>query len=228
MKDETPRKWVFWIDAATRASFQESYKQISVAIGIDYVGKHSVDTMVPVRRWLCAESNGQWTMVIDNAEDANIFFSYGKPQNRATADLVVPSQPLYEFLPKTPNGSVLVTTKDQGFAQRLMDINTDNVIIEISDFVSSDFEVIRSATESNGFFRRKSSDSPKGIDVALQGDTTLNSPILASGLPLLVNGTSQYQSLTNQMPEVSTGKINVFWESVRSTRSCFDIILTSC
>jgi hypothetical protein len=218
VKDETPRKWVFWIDAATRASFQESYKQIAVATGINCFGKYTVDTMVPVRRWLCAESNGQWTMVIDNAEDANIFFSYGKPQNRATTGLVVPSQPLHEFLPKTRNGSILITTRDRGFTQRLVDINTDNVNVEISDCISYDF---------GGYSRNKPSDSPEGIDVASQEDTTLHSPSLTSGLPMPGDKTTQYSTHPNQESEVSTGKVSVFWKSVRSTHSQFDIILTS-
>ena len=33
------------------------------------------DVLRLVRSWLCDESNGRWVMVVDNADDADVFFT---------------------------------------------------------------------------------------------------------------------------------------------------------
>jgi tetratricopeptide (TPR) repeat protein len=71
------------------------------------------DVLRLVRSWLCDESNGQWVMIIDNADDSSVFF----PLPVATQVAVV--EPLSDFLPQSPNGSIVFTSRSGDLARRL-------------------------------------------------------------------------------------------------------------
>jgi hypothetical protein len=77
-----------------------------------------VDVLRLVRSWLCDDSNGQWTMVVDNADDANVFY-HDIPKSRAAGNLNQPAEPLSDYLPQSPNGSILITSRSRTLAQRL-------------------------------------------------------------------------------------------------------------
>jgi hypothetical protein len=70
-----------------------------------------VDVLRLVRNWLCDESNGRWVMVIDNADDSDVFF---QPLERAEE-----ADPLSDFLPRSPNGWILITSRSRDVAFRL-------------------------------------------------------------------------------------------------------------
>jgi hypothetical protein len=68
------------------------------------------DVLRLVRNWLCEESNGQWTLVVDNADDASLFF-YNRSQSYTLPDQDQSIQLLSEFLPQSPNGLTLITSR---------------------------------------------------------------------------------------------------------------------
>jgi tetratricopeptide (TPR) repeat protein len=72
-----------------------------------------------VHSWLCDASNGQWTMVVDNADDADVFFS-NTSQSRVPGNSDPPVELVSEFLPQSPNGSILITSRDQQVAWKLV------------------------------------------------------------------------------------------------------------
>ena len=140
----TPTKWVFWVNAKTRASFRESFSAIAAAANIYHRNDISIDVLPIVHRWLCNATNGQWTMVVDNAEDADIFFASRTSRNRATVDLNLSLQRLSNFLPISPNGSILFITRNRDFTRGLRAVNSDVANVEVGDYAS--FNVIDHVT----------------------------------------------------------------------------------
>ena len=61
-----------------------------------------------VRNWLSDENKGQWMMVVDNADDTEVIFNpSGLPKS------------LREHLPSSPNGSIVITTRNREVAEGL-------------------------------------------------------------------------------------------------------------
>ena len=74
MRDESSNTWVFWVHAGTQARFEEGYRRIAEAIRMDEWDNPKANILRFVRSWLCDESNGQWVMIVDNADDSSVFF----------------------------------------------------------------------------------------------------------------------------------------------------------
>jgi hypothetical protein len=104
---------VFWVHAGTRARVEEGYRRIADTTKMDGWDNPKADLLRLVRNWLCDESNGRWVMVVDNADDSAVFFPL---LDTAQATAV---EPLSDFLPQSPNGSILITSRSQDVARRL-------------------------------------------------------------------------------------------------------------
>jgi hypothetical protein len=61
-----------------------------------------------VSDWLSDEESGRWLMILDNADDVKVFFGQDA------------EPPLAAYVPKGPNGSVLVTSRSMDAAERLV------------------------------------------------------------------------------------------------------------
>jgi len=226
VRHHTPAKWVFWINAATRASFKEGFVDIAVATSMHHRNDYDVDILSIVRRWLCDVSNGQWLMVVDNVEDIDVFFSEVLI-NHATTDPKLPSQPLADYLPISPNGAVLITTRNRDFARRLKGLHNRIVDVRTGDYTSfktNDVEAQDVQETTNiGISLEESACNV----VALQQDHPLHHPPLALNFPLLLEKLLHYMWLAFPEPRTSIGKVRVRWTSVRPFERRLDITLTS-
>ncbi|KAF2175506.1 TPR-like protein [Zopfia rhizophila CBS 207.26] len=137
VRDESPTTWAFWVHGGTRARFEEGYRRIAEATRMDGWDNPKADVLRRVRSWLCDESNGRWVMVVDNADDSDVFFP---PLHRTQAvRATIPGQagePLLDFLPQSPNGSILVTSRSQDVAHRLT--GSHSSIIEVKPMDEDD------------------------------------------------------------------------------------------
>jgi tetratricopeptide (TPR) repeat protein len=87
-----------------------------------------------VNDWLREERNGKWLLVLDNADDARWLL-----ETHTTIGTVPASgthsksaRPLWEYLPQSQNGSVLVTTRSKSVALKLVE-ERDIVAVEPMD-----------------------------------------------------------------------------------------------
>jgi tetratricopeptide (TPR) repeat protein len=71
-----------------------------------------------VRSWLCDDSNGRWTMIVDNADDATVFYP-NVSQICEVHNSEQSLEPLSDYLPHSPNGSILITSRNHSLAERL-------------------------------------------------------------------------------------------------------------
>jgi len=79
-------------------------------------------------------------MVVDNAEDADTFFVSRISRNHATADPISSVERLSNFLPISPNGSILFITRNRDFTRGLRGVNSDIANVDVRDYASFDIE----------------------------------------------------------------------------------------
>ncbi|RYP50881.1 hypothetical protein DL769_010894 [Monosporascus sp. CRB-8-3] len=110
--------WAFWVHAGTRARVEEGFKTIADAAKIPGRNQPNADILQLVCQWLHNERNGQWLIVLDSADDVNVF--YGTDEKaKQTATIGEGMRPLWTYLPQSSNGSILITTRDKELAFKL-------------------------------------------------------------------------------------------------------------
>ncbi|KAI8666162.1 hypothetical protein NCS57_00840200 [Fusarium keratoplasticum] len=107
VRQHSPNTWVFWVHASTRGRFEEAYKSIADRLELPGRNDPNINILRLVCEWLRVEENGRWMMILDSADDANVLFS-------AT------SEQLASFLPRSSNGSIIVTSRSLDVAERLV------------------------------------------------------------------------------------------------------------
>ncbi|XXG96704.1 hypothetical protein Hte_002994 [Hypoxylon texense] len=112
VRDNRPWKWVFWVHASTTARVEEAYRGIADRLSLP--GRHNPNANVYqlVSSWLCDEANGQWILILDNADNVETFYPQQTSQEGST--------PLGNYLPQSQNGSILVTSRNMDAALRIV------------------------------------------------------------------------------------------------------------
>jgi tetratricopeptide (TPR) repeat protein len=107
---------VFWVHASTKARFEEGYRGIADKLELPRRNEPAINVLQLVRDWLRDEANGKWTMVLDNADDIEVFYPKRKRARGGSQDIPAP---LAVFLPQSHNGSILITSRSKDAAVRL-------------------------------------------------------------------------------------------------------------
>ncbi|KAF4930991.1 Kinesin light chain [Colletotrichum viniferum] len=107
-KERYPDASVFWIHASNVERFQKAFSDIAREREIPGHKDKEVDIFSLVKEWLGNKRRGQWLLVIDNADDTEVFF----PTNpKAEAGRQTTS--LGHSIPECSHGSVLITTRNK-------------------------------------------------------------------------------------------------------------------
>ncbi|KAF2685485.1 TPR-like protein [Lentithecium fluviatile CBS 122367] len=114
--DAMPRLFVFWVHASTQARFEEAYQGIAERLQLPGRYNPKVNVLRLVRDWLCDEANGRWLMVVDNADDSEVF--YPEPTEQDGRPVTTPAR-LATYLPNSRNGSILFTSRNKEAASQL-------------------------------------------------------------------------------------------------------------
>ncbi|KAJ3453696.1 hypothetical protein MRS44_017943 [Fusarium solani] len=93
IRQRSPNTWVFWVHASTRGRFEETYE--SIADRLELPRRNDPDINV-----------FRLEMIVDNADDADVFFSIAQGR-------------LASFLTQSCNGSIVVTSRSMDVAERL-------------------------------------------------------------------------------------------------------------
>ncbi|WAO96033.1 NACHT domain-containing protein [Fusarium falciforme] len=107
VRQRSPNTWVFWVHASTRGRFEESYQSIADRLELPRRSDPDINVLRLVSEWLRVEENGPWEMIVDNADDADVFFSIAQGR-------------LASFLTQSCNGSIVVTSRSMDVAERLV------------------------------------------------------------------------------------------------------------
>ena len=79
---------------------------------------------------MCNEKNGRWLLVLDGADDPAVFFKHEKSDIADSENRFGGSEALARYLPQSPNGSILVTSRFDTTALKLVGARTRLVRVE--------------------------------------------------------------------------------------------------
>ncbi|RWA05007.1 hypothetical protein EKO27_g10098 [Xylaria grammica] len=119
--------WVFWVHASTRLRVEQGLRTIADIIKIPGRNESKADILQLVYQWLQNEQNGRWLMILDSADDIDVFYGIVRHEDQPSA-ASDGKRALWSYLPQSSNGLILVTTRNRGLALRLTGHQNNNII----------------------------------------------------------------------------------------------------
>ncbi|EFX02667.1 tpr domain containing protein [Grosmannia clavigera kw1407] len=104
-------RWIFWVHAATQARVIEDFNAIANVVRLPGREDLTVNVLQLVLNWLSDERNGRWTLILDSADDRDVFFSSDKGTKEG--------KQLHTYIPQSRNGNIIITTRDKDLARRM-------------------------------------------------------------------------------------------------------------
>nr|POF13844.1 hypothetical protein CFP56_02868 [Quercus suber] len=122
VQEQSRDTWVLWIHASNTERYEQSVRDIADLVRIHGREDPKANIHALFRGWLRDERKGRWTIVLDNADDADFLVKRHDRAGRA----------LFEYLPFCEHGRVLVTTRTDTAASRLV-LHSQIVDINLMD-----------------------------------------------------------------------------------------------
>lgn len=132
--------------ASSYTRFEQSYREIANLLQLPGRDDPYVHILSLVSQWLREETNGCWLLIADSADDANISTqTVLQPSQIVAAESSGPS--LLTYIPQTSKGSILITSRNQDAAYRL--VGDIRKIITIGSMSQADsLSLVRAKFES--------------------------------------------------------------------------------
>ncbi|MCJ1396593.1 hypothetical protein MMC18_009484, partial [Xylographa bjoerkii] len=121
-RSKHPNHSIFWVPSRAFERFEKAYKDIGRRLNLPGCNDPTANMLQIVADWLTDEDHSHWLMVLDNVDDADIFFSEGTSMNQY-------APPLCRYLPQSAKGSILITSRDREAVFRL--INRIEHVIDV-------------------------------------------------------------------------------------------------
>jgi tetratricopeptide (TPR) repeat protein len=118
---------VFWIRATSTTSFENAYRDIGQYLEIPGLEDAKADVKKMVKTRLSQESVGKWLLIVDNADDFEMFYHNDGEDDQSSA--------LSEYLPFSTLGAILFTTRDREAATQFAGPNV--VVVDEMDDTES-------------------------------------------------------------------------------------------
>ena len=151
---------VFWVHASNGERFRQAYASIAQECQVPGYDNPKGNILQLVKRWLEQIDCGRWLMVIDNADDTQLFF--GRLRDAEGALSPNGSGDLGRYIPECAHGSILVTTRNKQTSSKLTkgrrpievgkmgEVETDQLLrtrLEDDDLDSDDLSKLSSLLE---------------------------------------------------------------------------------
>jgi hypothetical protein len=104
-----------WIHASTVERIDQAYKEIARKAQLPGWDSPNTDTLTLVADWFSRDESGHWLIVLDNADDSDVFFN----ANHVLVAKGPRDEPIASYIPHSTEGSVLITTRDRRVGERL-------------------------------------------------------------------------------------------------------------
>ncbi|OCK93821.1 TPR-like protein [Cenococcum geophilum 1.58] len=128
--EKYPHGRVFWVRADTTATFEQAYIMIAQNLGISPPKDSDISVFHSVSKRL-SETKLPWLMILDNADDSNVFFERGTS--------LAAGPPLENYIPRSPKGFIIITTRDTRVGKRLAE---GNETIEVQHMLEAEAEAL--------------------------------------------------------------------------------------
>lgn len=113
LQDTCPDVSVFWVHASNAERFQEGYSSIAEKCDIPGRDDPKADLCQLVKTWLERSQQSRWLMVIDNADDTELFFNIQRQDDASVSAHAGRHKHLGRYLPQCTHGSILVTSRNK-------------------------------------------------------------------------------------------------------------------
>ncbi|GCB25594.1 nephrocystin-3 [Aspergillus awamori] len=118
----SPETWVFWIYAGNADRFEQSYRDVADIVKLPGRRDPKANIFKLVHDWLRDSRNGNWMVILDNVDDAEFLVNRPrKTQGQVAHDNRRADRPLEQYLPRSPNGSLLITSQSKEAALKIVD-----------------------------------------------------------------------------------------------------------
>ncbi|KAK1984988.1 hypothetical protein LZ30DRAFT_709881 [Colletotrichum cereale] len=111
---------VFWVHASNAERFRQAYGSIAEECSIPGHEDPKANILLLVKTWLEKGVRGRWLMVIDNADDLELFFPSLENDTINPNQCVQAQGGFRRYLPECRHGSILMTTKNKQVGSRLV------------------------------------------------------------------------------------------------------------
>ncbi|KAF2730992.1 hypothetical protein EJ04DRAFT_443952, partial [Polyplosphaeria fusca] len=124
-----PHTLVLWIHASNHVRFEQGYREVADKVALAGRDDPKADILQLVHTWLSDSRHGRWLMILDNVDDDSVFFANETTAHTLqtssvagglTSDLTSSRRPLESFLPQTPHGAILITSRNRTAAINLV------------------------------------------------------------------------------------------------------------
>ncbi|KAJ5737346.1 uncharacterized protein N7483_002471 [Penicillium malachiteum] len=121
VRSQSPATWVFWVHASNDARFEQSFRDIADQIKIQGRQDPQVNIFKLVENWLLDESRGKWLLILDNVDNDQLLcsFSVAGREDPISSRTNASTKPLLEYIPKSRNGSVIITSRAREVALKM-------------------------------------------------------------------------------------------------------------
>ncbi|KAI1827201.1 hypothetical protein F4861DRAFT_494406 [Xylaria intraflava] len=119
LRKECPDMSVFWVHASTTERFRQAYDSIAEECQIPGHNDPKIDVLSLVKKWLENKDHGRWLMVIDNADDAQIFYQSAESTVGDSASKAGHQGGLSRYIPECNHGAIFITTRNKQVGARL-------------------------------------------------------------------------------------------------------------
>jgi hypothetical protein len=117
LRETHPDVSVFWVHASNADRFRQAYGFLAQECQVPGYDDPKTDVLQLVKRWLERKDCGRWLMVVDNADDTQLFFGQQGGSENGSAPSHEGS--LGWYLPECSHGAILVTTRNKQTGLRL-------------------------------------------------------------------------------------------------------------
>ncbi len=117
--------------AGSTARFEQSFRAIADSIEIPGRQDPKANVFRLVHDWLRGGKSGQWLLILDNVDDPDLLPEAGDVGQRGQGARVdgEPRQSMSAYLPRSQNGSILVTSRSKAVALKLVE-EKDIVVVQ--------------------------------------------------------------------------------------------------
>jgi hypothetical protein len=127
---------MFWIHASNAQRFRQAFGEIAQQCHVPGCDSPQADVLLLVKKWLERAEQGQWLMVIDNADDTQLFFPSQPDKGSIHGDRVAESESgLGRYIPECSHGSILITTRNKQTGLRL---TRGRSLVEVREMTASE------------------------------------------------------------------------------------------
>ncbi|KZL79244.1 kinesin light chain 1 [Colletotrichum incanum] len=120
LKGACPDMSVFWVHASNSERFRQAYFSIAQECKIPGHDDPKADVLTLVKAWLEKKNRGRWVMILDNADDTEVFFPTQAEQGSALLHKESREASYMGcYVPECDHGSILITSRNTQAALRL-------------------------------------------------------------------------------------------------------------